>query len=163
MATTNLFLPKLCLGRGTARRVVEGQPRQNAIYDLHNHGIKIVEYSRRSDPQSFDTMAGQHSVALGIPFRLIASTMRLAINFYAEARGWAVEIQRIGTGRMLASKFETGRSLTQRRPQQHFRKRHLPAQNARASYCLGWFPEHGAGPSTMLRMVPLPKTSLGRN
>jgi hypothetical protein len=67
---------------------------------------------------------------------------------------------------MLPTELETIRSAAKRLPKYHFRKRHLAAEATRVpSGSLSSLRcnvlEHG--PSTVLRTVPLPEASSGRN
>jgi len=113
-------------------------------------------YSRRPEP----------SITREIPLRPVATRVSLTIDFNCQPRIAAKEVQDIAASRVLPAELQSVWPLTQPMPEYHFGKRHLPAQTARVSRRIGArlrcdVLEHG--PSTMLRMVPLPETSSGRN
>jgi hypothetical protein len=69
---------------------------------------------------------------------------------------------------MFAPELETTRRLAQRLPEQDFGQAHITTSRPRSAYGVSstfrqHILEHRDSPSTMLRMVPLPETSSGRN
>ena len=158
------ILPELCSGRGTARhrRGVEGRARRRLAKNVPHHGVEIAKDIARGDAQRFDAVCGEQGVPPGISRGPILEAMRLAIDFDAQPRLGAVEIEDIRTRRMLATKFQPVRAGAKLCPQGNFGKREGAAQCSRSSNCLARFAQHSVCPSTMLCMVPLPKQSLGR-
>ena len=166
----SLFLLELVSGRGTARRsrVVEGQARGSLGDNASNNHVQILKHIGRRNTHRRDPAIGKPVVADIITGRLLPPRMRLAIDFDRQPRVAAVKIQRVGARRVLAAELQTTRSSAQRLSQQHFRQSHRLPQSARLTdrprFCL-WrdILERNGHPSTMLRMVPLPETSSGRN
>ena len=149
-------------GRGTARRVVEGQARpagrNNEIYDR----AQVGQYVAGGYPQDVHELASQPPVPIRVPLGLVSAIMRLAVDLDRERGVEAIEVEYIGAGGMLPSELDAGGALAQFAPQQNLGQSHGPAQFARLFHCSRWSRQHHASPSTMLRMVPLPETSSGR-
>jgi hypothetical protein len=163
------ILPGLASGRGTARhsRVVEGQARCRLIDDPLNYDVGIIEDFVSSYPKSFNSGGEQPCISSCVPRRTIASGVGLAIDFNRQTRVTAEEVENVLSGGMLSTEFETAGPTAKRLPKYHFRKRHLaskptsvPSRSFLRLRCNVL--EHQPGPSTMLRMVPLPETSSGR-
>jgi hypothetical protein len=63
-----------------------------------------------------------------IPLRLIAEVMPTAVDFDGQFQRVAVEIQNVGSDRMLLAEVQAFEaSGLQTKPQQHLREGHLPA------------------------------------
>ena len=154
-----LFLPGT--GRGTVRRTVEGNARRAGLHDVLDDGVHVGEYLPRRNTQRSDVAGRQPCIALDISRRSIADIVTLAINFDGQTTLGAEEIEHIGTGRMLPSKFEATGPRSQHPPQYSFGQAQRSPQPSRAFNRLPRTSEHAAFPSTMLRMVPLPVP--GRN
>ena len=166
------FLPELVSGRGTARRSrgVEGCALRGVCDDTTKDCIEIAQDVCRRDTQRDDPLCFEPGVASGIALRSVAAIVRFAINLDAKPRGMAIEIERIDACGMLPSPFVSHAAFAQLLSQQDLRQGHLAPRRARAAKRFGCAPDHAArspkrraNPSTMLRMVPLPETSSGRN
>jgi hypothetical protein len=105
--------------------MVEGQPRRGLTQNIPKHRIGILEKLAGGNANSFDSRGPKPSVAIVIAMRPVAVGMRLAIHLDRQPCIAAEEIQHIGSGRMLASELEAGRTLTKPMPQDDFWKRHL--------------------------------------
>jgi hypothetical protein len=134
-ATARSILPELVSGRGTTRRVVEGQTRPRRNENPPQHGIRIIEKLDRRNAQRFDSRRPQPFIANRIPLWPIATRMGLPVNFDRQPRVTTEEIQHIRTGWMLATELETFRSLPKPMPQDDFGQRHLATEFARGSRC----------------------------
>jgi hypothetical protein len=162
------FLPELASGRGTSRRsrMVEGQPRNRLRQGSADDRIDITKHFRRGNPEGLNTGSEKPGIPRFITSRPVASGVRFPIYFHREARIAAEEIEDERAGRVLASKFQPARPVTQRSPKKGFGQAHLGAERARSlhgsrrSFRCNVL-EHSR-PSTMLRMVPHPETSSGR-
>jgi hypothetical protein len=125
--------------------------------------IKLPQNIDGLNSDRLDAMVGQQRVTLFVADRLIDPVVRVTIDFDAKPRSRAIEVEGKQPGRMLMAKLELKGAFPQLLPKQNLRKRHLASQPLRAFHSRRRFLQHRACPSTMLRMVPLPKTSLGRN
>ena len=139
-ARAQSILPELVSGRGTTRqcRVVEGQ----FGLCLFNYGAKysfcVTKHRCRRKPHRLDPRFLKPPVARIVASESVSTLMHFPIDFDGETRVAAEEIQ----------------------------DTHIAARRARLSHCAPaslWCNVLEHGPSTMLRMVPLPKTSSGRN
>ena len=110
-----LILPKLRLGRGTARRsrAVEGQARPGSLDNAEQHTLHVSKHFSGRDPHREDAMSCQQRVALSVGNRIRTTIMTLAIDPDAKPCGRAVEIERERTGGMLMPEFQAARSLAQ--------------------------------------------------
>jgi hypothetical protein len=142
--------------------VVEGHAYGRDGDDVPNHSIRIAQHIPCGDPQSPDSMHGEQSIPLRVTYRSVAAIMHLTIHLNRKPRRSTVEIEHERPRRMLPPELHTRRSGPQHSPQRNFRHRHGSTQSPRVAHCLPRLVEHRAGPSTMLRMVPLPETSSGR-
>ena len=91
--------------------------------------------------------------------RAVAHVVACSVDLDRESRRGAAEVDHIGPDRVLPSKdrfFQ--RARLQITPQPRFRRRQCAAQAARSCDGLGRR-SHGRAPSTMLRMVPLPRVA----
>ncbi len=169
-AEVTLFLPELVSGRGTARhsRVVEGQTRNASGHYANGNRVQIPQHLKRRNTQRRDAACIEPGITPAIRPGANSAAMPLTIDLDRQSRIAAKEIENVGAARMLPPKLQTARSRSQYLPQQHLRQRHLSAQLPRALYRSErsrWrlISQHRLSPSTMLRMVPLPETSSGRN
>jgi hypothetical protein len=167
---SNLILPELASGRGTARRsrVVEGQAHSRASDDVSKDCVDILEDLPRGYPEGVDFSSGKPGVARCIPPRPISKGVGFPIDFDREPGIAAEEVENIGPAWMLSAELHSLRLMSQALPKNHLRQGHrLPKDpcvlNAVGSRFGCNIFEHPEGPSTMLRMVPLPETSSGRN
>jgi hypothetical protein len=171
LSTPLKFLPELVSGRGTARRSrgVEGCALPNTLRNEEQNTLEVVQNIGGRNAQRLDPARAKPSIPGSITSRPIAPRVRLAIHFDAKLRPIAVEIERIRSRGMLLAPFKPGLRAAKLLPQQHFGQRHLPPQFARSVIGFAGTPDHLPAPkrrinrSTMLRMVPLPETSSGRN
>jgi hypothetical protein len=100
---------------------------------------------------------------------VITAFMRLPIHLNAQFRSIAVEIQRVRTRRVLLAPMQIPLLLSQLLPEQHLRQAHRASKFTRApvgfsltfKHLLRFPPRLRRGPSTMLRLVPLPQQAGG--
>ena len=149
-------------GRGTARRVVEGQALQASLHDEIHNGAQIGKHVASWNPQNVHGVASQPPIPILVPLRLVSAIVRLSVDLDRERGIETIEVEYIGAGGMLSAELDTCGTLAQFAPKKHFRQCHGLAKRARVSDGFSWSHQHCASPSTMLRMVPLPETSSGR-
>ena len=140
------------MGRGTARRAVEGRRGQR---DPVGNSVWISQHFAGGDTDHAQAVLDEKGITALIAIRPIAGEVRYAIDLDHEARRSAVEIQGIWPQRMLPPKTRAGRAATQTLPQQPFGQAHRLTQRPGAG--------NGRDPSTALRAVPLPPLRAGRN
>ncbi len=164
------FLPQLAWGRGTARRSrgVEGQARSRLSNHSAHHGVEIAQHVGRRYAYRGDPTLRHPPVAYNVALGTIAPVVRFAVDLDRKTRIGTEKIEDIVATWMLSAELQAVRSGAKRLPQQHFGKRHLAAKFPRISDAVRTplgrnILEHRDNPSTMLRMVPLPETSSGRN
>jgi len=165
------FLPELVSGRGTTRhrRVVEGQPRTCSYDNMAYYALNISEYVYRRYSQCRDTSRCEPSISTSIALRPVSTAVRFAIDLDRQPRITAIEVEtKLFPCRALSPKFQVAGPLSQLLPKQNFWQRHLATEPTRLSNRLHLslrcdVSEHSPCPSTMLRMVPLPEPSSGRN
>ena len=131
MQTARSILPELVSGRGTTRRVVEGQASRSFSQNRTKHHVHVLQNLRSRNSKGLDPGSSQPFVSSVIPPWPIAERMRFSIHFDAQPRVAAEEIQDIWPGRMLAAEFQSARTLTKPLPEDDFRKRHFSAELAR--------------------------------
>ena len=107
-------------------------------------------------------MHGKQRIPFLITQRLVDPVMTVAVDFDARPSASTIEVEREETCGVLMSELKSVRPLAQFLPEQHLRQRHLAAQASCVPNSLRRLFQYRACPFTMLRMVPLPKTSLGR-
>jgi len=158
------ILPELRSGRGTARRsrVVEGQAHLCGTHKVRHRRVEVAKDIVRSDPKRSNSMFGEQCISPPISGCSFFEIMCRTIDFDAKSRFGAIEIQDKGTGRMLATKLQSIWASAELGPEGDFGKSQAAAQLARSSDCFSRLAQHCVCPSTVLRTVPLPKTSLGR-
>jgi hypothetical protein len=159
MNSLSSILPEFSSGRGTARRsrVVEGYARRRLFKDMPHHGVHISEDVGSGNSKRPDTGALKLDVARTISFRPIAAIVGLSIDLDGKTGFVAEKVQDERSKWMLSTKFQTFGSRSKNTPKQDFRQAHVPAQRSGALHV----PHRHGGPSTMLRMVPLPEKSRG--
>jgi hypothetical protein len=164
------FLPELVSGRGTTRRsrVVEGQARGRLGDDPVNNSVRILEEFNSRNTKRFNSSGMKPLIPSGVMCRPVPPGMGFAVDLNREASIAAEEVENIRPRRMLAAEFQAVRFLAEHLPKDHFGQSHLTPKVTRV-FCRG-LPrfrrdvfQHGYCPSTMLRLVPLPETSSGRN
>ena len=158
-----LFLPKFHLGRGTVRRTVEGHTVASLRNDVTDDIVQIAKHVAGRDSHYRDTMLRQKGIAPRIALGPIRAPMNLAIHFHRQPSRRAVKVQHIRPRRMLPPKPQPLGSFAKDAPKNHLGQRHLAPQSPCASHRPAGLRRYPHCPSTMLRMVPLPKHSLGRN
>lgn len=123
--------------------MVEGQvgsplyPRQPLLTNLNNttqDGLQIIQQYLSGYPQGRDVLRSQEIRTSFVSLRSIHAVMCGTVHFYREPYSRAVEIQNIWTRWVLATIFETARSLAQLPPEERFRQAHLTSQLAREFY-----------------------------
>jgi len=129
---------------------------------MSHHTVQIAENITGRNPQSLESGITQPAIANIVPFRIAPHRMRLAVNFNRESALEAGKVDHVTATWKLAAKSQAVRALTQLLPQGNFRQGQLAAKLARgadvrvrrANCAVADAPR--LGPSTMLRMVPLP-------
>jgi len=135
---------------------VEGVRAGTSCDDCLNHCVHVLEYVASRDAQNPKLRALKHYIPGVVTTWLIAKAMPFAIDFDYQPAFEAGKIDSDRAHRKLPAKFQAFRARTQDSPQQNFGQAHFAAQAAGAIYLLNWCDENRWGPSTMLRMVPLP-------
>ncbi len=95
------------------------------MHDEPHHRIQITQHILRRDPNNPHALLAKPPIPHLIAFRTVTATMRLAIHLNGQPMPRTKEIEHIMPGRMLTAKFQTGRTLAQCLPQQHFRQGHF--------------------------------------
>jgi hypothetical protein len=142
---------------------VEGQAIASLRHDVTDDGIQIAQYLARRNPQNFHAMLGQKNIVPRIPLRPIPARVDFPIHLHSQPSRRAVEVEHIGPRRMLSAKPQALGPIAQDTPQDHLGQRQFTTQTPRSPYRPARLRRYAHRPSTMLRMVPLPKHSLGRN
>ncbi len=158
-----LFLPKFHLGRGTVRRTVEGQAIASLSDDIANDAVQIAKHLAGRNTQDGHAMLREKRIAPRVPLRPVSPLMGFPIDLHRKLCRRAVEVEHIRPRRMLPAKTQAFRPLAQDTPQHDLRQRQVAPEMSRSSYRPARLRRYSHRPSTMLRMVPLPKHSLGRN
>ncbi len=113
------FLSTQSVGRGTSRRLVEGQsPTREAIGD----GLWIAQHVGSGDAYHSYTSRLKPCILFDILRRPLATIMRFAIDLDDQPRCVAIEIRNVRSGRVLPAKLQATGPLPQHTPQQHFRQ-----------------------------------------
>jgi len=109
--------------------------------DPRHDGIEVIQHIASGDAQSRNLRRGEPRIARGIMALPGAVVMPAAIDLDGQTGIHAIEIENIGAAWMLATKFQSARSLPQRLPDQYFGQGHrspqLPRRSRRALSCLG--------------------------
>jgi hypothetical protein len=146
--------------------VVEG-PIPAGRQDVNHHAVEIIEHIARCNPQRLKPRVGKHAIAFDIPLRVVAHRVGLAIHLDRQSTLKAREVNDISVQGELTAEAQAIRPLAQLLPENDFGEGQLTSKLAgEADVCIGrangTMPDASAfGPSTMLRMVPLPVP--GRN
>jgi hypothetical protein len=141
--------------------VVEG-PSPTSFGNQRHCTLQVLENIPSGDPQRLEPRVRKHSIALHVTLRSIAHRMRLAVDLDHQAALQTGEIDHVTFAGKLSAKAQAGHSLPKLLPQDDFRQCHLPAKLAREVDISVGRPHcpvpnaQGLGPSTTLRVVPLP-------
>jgi hypothetical protein len=130
--------------------------------NVAHHTFEIIEDVASSNPQSVKASFNKLAVADDISLGPVAHRMGFTIDLDRQPTLKAHKVSHIAVARELSTKAQTVLSLPQLLPKHDFRKRQLSAKLAseanirvrRADRAVTDTPPFG--PSTMLRMVPLP-------
>lgn len=82
------------MGRGTARRAVEGQG--DACHDRFGDLFGIGEHIARRNADYAQAVRGKECILGGVTLRLITAIMRVAVDFDDQAGGRRVKVKHIG-------------------------------------------------------------------
>ena len=110
------------MGRGTARRAVEGQ---GGCGNRCRHGVHVSQNISGSDTKLSQAALCQGGIALCIANRPTSSIMRLTINFDDQSSISAVEVSNVASDRMLAAKPGTALPSAKTLPKQDFGQAHF--------------------------------------
>src|SRR5689334_3515499 len=105
------ILPELDSGRGTARRVVEGQTRDGLRNHPTDRRIRVLQNVNRWNAEGRDSRLAKPRIPHLIPLRAISTRMRLAVDFDRQPRIAAEEIEHIRPAGMLPAELQTLRPL----------------------------------------------------
>jgi len=94
------------MGRGTARRAVEGQNGRNPA----NHRFEIVQNEVRGDTKNLQPPRCEPSVTRRITRGAITSLVCIAVDLDDQPSLMAIEIRDIRAGWMLPAKLKASRS-----------------------------------------------------
>ena len=83
---TASILPELVSGRGTTRRVVEGQPFPRLMRKPAKHRISIVQDICGRNPKRFDSRRTQPLVPSRISLWLVSQRMRFSVHLNRQPR-----------------------------------------------------------------------------
>ena len=163
------ILPRRSRGRGTVRRTVEGRALARVSFDEGKNALDVPEHFSRRDADRQNLVGRHPGITAGIPNSTTAALMRLAIYLHAQLCSITVEIQRVRTRGMLLAPVKPRLLLSQLLPKQHLRHAHRASKFARSAigsagafeHLFRFLPRLWRGPSTMLRMVPLPQQAGG--
>lgn len=110
------------MGRGTARRAVEGQSGGG---DCFRGSIDICKNLCGGNAQHCEAKSLKRYIALKIALRPVAAIMSLAIDFDDQLGFGAIEVGDVTSDRMLAAKLRPARASTKALPKQHLGQAHL--------------------------------------
>ncbi len=136
------------MGRGTARRAVEGQ--SGAIYGVGG-GVDIAHLGGGN---AEDAEAERREMGIAAGVAIGSAVVPSTVDFHDQPCRGDVEVRDVSADRVLAANLQSG-PPAQSLPQQPFGEAHLTTQAARFL--------HRACPSTKLRLVPLPILRMERN
>ena len=165
---SSLILPQLVWGRGTVRRTVEGRTLACVGVEEGQYPFHVPQHLRGRDTQGRNSIPGKPSIAQRILVGPVSTIVGLSVRFHAQLRSIAVKIENIWSRRMLFAPLVPGLTSSKLLPQQNFRQAHFASKRSRAAIRFARAFDHMAGsvsrfarPSTMLRMVPLPREAGG--
>jgi hypothetical protein len=121
---------------------------------LH-HAVEGAKHIARRDPDDLDALAGQPRITGCVSLRVFAHVMRHAVDLDTRERCFAIEIEHVGTGGVLATEFQAAGPGAEGSPEEDFRQGHGAAEGAGLFDRWSSWAEHRI-PFTILRMVPLP-------
>ena len=102
---------------------------------LHD-AVEVVHDLARGYAQSKNALARHPGVAPRVVQGLVAKSVTFAIDLDRQVRAGAVEIEDVGTQRMLTAELQASLArVSQNQPQMHFRRRHGFAQSTRPGQC----------------------------
>ena len=141
--------------------MVEG-PIRTSGQNVTEHALEVVEHIARRNPNGLEPDMGKHGVTRCIAAWVRAHPVRLSVNLDYEPPVEAGEIGHTAVARKLTTEAMTVRALSKLLPEDDFWQRHLVTELActsdvrvrRTDRSMSHPPRFG--PSTMLRMVPLP-------
>ena len=107
--------------------MVEGHCTTFLNNELQNTVEVIQNFQSRYARRAY-TRSREPGVAGGIRFRIVPELVSETIDFDAELRLIAVEVENVRTGGMLTPKLQAFRPSAQMLPKQNFRQRHVPTQ-----------------------------------
>jgi hypothetical protein len=140
--------------------VVEG-PSRASHGDKPQHTFQIIKHIARSNAECLEPGLCESRIAAEVTRRTIPHRMRLSIDLDHQPPPKTGEVGYIASARKLTSEAQALGSFSQMLPQYEFWQRQPAAELARAIDAFvrcadGPVPDTPPGPSTMLRMVPLP-------
>jgi len=140
------------------------------LCNIGNNAFEAPQHIGCRNAQGENAMRRKPRIAALIPRWPVTAIMRFTVHFDAQLRLVTIKVERESSGGMLLSPMMARLFSAQFFPQQYFGQRHFPAQFARLADRFAGSLEHClrllsrfTRPSTMLRMVPLPEASSGRN
>ena len=164
------ILPELVSGRGTARRsrVGEGKPRTSCGYNRFRSTIAVAQHFRSPDAKRLNSSLMKPPIADFIVSRSRPVLMRLAVDFHREFCVAAIEIEHVGSARMLPTKLDTVWPRPKHAPQKNLRKAHFPPEPSslvnRTSSCLrSGIAKHGNPPPPCFARSPSPRQARGES
>ena len=89
------FLPELVSGRGTARRVVEGETLHAGRNDPLNHGTQIGQHFTRRNAQGRNASLRKPRIARRVTSWPVTHAMPFAVDFNGKVRIVAKEVEHI--------------------------------------------------------------------
>src|SRR6185503_8513753 len=162
--------------------MVEG-PICTIMENVRDYSVHVLQHFNGWNSQSLISCSGQSSIAHVVPPRSITIAVIIAVNLDQQPSRDASEIRHIAADGILLSELQSARPFAQDTPQQHFMQTHLAPERARKADVLigradsavlhaspilpgtgrwqrvsadGGVNVAAVGPTTMLRMVPLP-------
>ena len=141
--------------------MVEG-PIHAGCRDHREHALEITQDVAGWNPESVKASFPKGSITLEVALRVVAHRMCFPVHLDRQPAFETGEVRNITAARELPPKAKSARALAEMMPQYDFREGHLAAKVPRAANVGVGRTDHtmpnanAFGPSTMLRMVPLP-------
>ena len=141
--------------------MVEG-PIHAGCRDHREHAFEITQDVAGWNPESVKASFPKDRITLEVALRVVAHRMCFPVHLDRQPAFETGEVGNIATARELPPKAKSARALAEMMPQYDFREGQLATQlTSKANVGVGrtdhTMPNANAfGPSTMLRMVPLP-------
>ena len=120
MQTARSILPELVSGRGTTRRVVEGQASSRFSHDMTKHDVHILQNFNGRNPQRLDPGRLQPLVAIRVPLWPITARVRLPVHLDRQPCIAAEEVENVRPAWMLTPKLQAIGPLPKLLPENHF-------------------------------------------